>query len=88
MMGLVAQYLFGCMITLFPSLNIFHTICGPHICHSVQFFFLLRKLTEPSEERRGKKKMVKSYSCDWQWVPSCSVNENTIKLWVMETKNS
>ena len=25
-------------ITHFPSLNIFHIICGPHICHQCSFF--------------------------------------------------
>ena len=37
-------------------LNIFHTICGPHTCHSVQFFFFfffpVPKLTEPSEKKK------------------------------------
>ena len=45
--------LFG-TITHFPSLNIFHTICGLHTCHSVQFFLfffsLVPKLTEPSKK--------------------------------------
>ena len=40
---------------LAPSLNIFHTICGPHTCHSMQlfFFFLVPKLIEPSEDRKS-----------------------------------
>ena len=47
-------------ITHFPSLNIFHIICGPHTCHSMQFFFFflfsVPKLTEPSEKKKKRKK--------------------------------
>ena len=40
---------------LAPSLNIFHTVYGPHTCHSVQlFFFPVPKLTEPNEKKRKK----------------------------------
>ena len=47
-------YPFG-TITHLPSLNIFNTVCGPHICHSMQpFFFPIPKLTEP---KKNKKKM-------------------------------
>ena len=50
---------------LAPSLNIFHTICGPHTCHSVQFFFFFpsqyletqtRKKKEKKKNQWGKKK--------------------------------
>ena len=50
---------------LAPSLNIFHTICGSHICHSLQAFFylylylfiylFLTKLTEPSEKKKKRR---------------------------------
>ena len=36
--SLKIPYPFG-TITHLSSLNIFHTICGPHICHTVQEFF-------------------------------------------------
>ena len=39
--------LFG-TITHFPSLNIFHTICGPHTCHSMQLFLFLFFLQYPN----------------------------------------
>ena len=39
---------------LTPLLNIFHTICGPHTCHSVYFFFPVPKLIEPSEKKKKK----------------------------------
>ena len=43
-----------CLVCFFSSLNIFHTICGFHTYHSVQhfFFFLVPKLTEPSEKKK------------------------------------
>ena len=52
------------VITQFPSLNIFHTICGPHTYHSLQAFFFVPKKkkrrnpeqTEVKERRRRKKK--------------------------------
>ena len=51
--------LFGTIIH-FSSLNIFHIICGPHTCHSMQlfffFFFSVPKLTEPSEKKKKRKK--------------------------------
>ena len=34
------------IITQFPSLNIFHTICGPILVSQYIFFFLVPKLTE------------------------------------------
>ena len=49
--------LFG-TIAHFSSHNIFHIICGPHICHPVKlfllFFFSIPKLTEPSEKKKKK----------------------------------
>ena len=44
-------------ITHLSLLNIFHIVCGPHTCHSVQlffFFFLAPKLIEPSEKKKKK----------------------------------
>ena len=48
--SLKIPYPFG-IITHLSSLNIFHTVCGPYTCHSVQlfFFFLIPKLIEPRE---------------------------------------
>ena len=43
-------------ITHFPSLNIFHTICGPYTCHSELFFFSNTQKLEPNERRKEKKK--------------------------------
>ena len=53
-------YPFG-TITHLPSLNIFHTICGPHTYHSVQLFFFppLPKLTEPSKKKKMEKERTK-----------------------------
>ena len=57
-------HLFG-TITQLPSLNIFHTVCRPYICHSVQlfsFFFYQyletrkKKRPNPGEERKERKK--------------------------------
>ena len=49
-------------ITHFLSLNIFHTICGPYTCHSVQLFFFfslslssLQYLNLPNLVREKKK---------------------------------
>ena len=37
--------------------GLFHTVYGPHTCHSVQlFFFPVPKLTEPNEKKKKKKK--------------------------------
>ena len=48
--------LFG-TITHFPSFNIFHTICGPHTCHLVQFFFFFFKYpNSPNLVKKKKKK--------------------------------
>ena len=45
-------YPFG-TITHLPSLNIFNTVYGPHICHSMQpFFFPIPKLTEPKKKEK------------------------------------
>ena len=43
-------------ITHLPSLNIFHTVCGPHICHSMQLFFS----PEPRNPNPVKKKKVRT----------------------------
>ena len=45
---------------LAPLLNIFHTICGPYTCHSLQassFFSSVPKLTLPSGGKKKKKDM-------------------------------
>ena len=49
--------LFG-TITHFPSLNIFHTICGPHTCHrcSFYFFFFSFQYTNSLNPVKKKKK--------------------------------
>ena len=58
--------LFG-TITHFPSLNIFHTICESHTCHPMHFFFfLVPKLTEPSEKKQKQKKKPKTWRSN-QW---------------------
>ena len=46
-------------ITHFPSLNIFHTICGPHTCHWCSFFifFSVSKLTKPSKKKNKNTKV-------------------------------
>ena len=47
---------YTCLAPQFSSLNIFHTICRSHTCHSLQtLFFLIPKLTEPSEKKKTKK---------------------------------
>ena len=48
-LSLKIPYPFG-TITHLSSLNIFHTVCGPHTCHSVLFFFFF------SEKKKEKKK--------------------------------
>ena len=51
--------LFG-TITHFPSLNIFHTICGPHTCHSLQASFLFSFFFQyPNSPNLVKKKKEK-----------------------------
>ena len=47
------SHTFG-IITQFPSLNIFHTICEPHTYHSVQllFFFPLPSKQKPEQEKK------------------------------------
>ena len=40
---------------LAPSLNIFHTICGPHTCHSVQLFFFFSISLNPVKKKKRKK---------------------------------
>ena len=44
-------------ITQLPSLNIFHIICRPHTCHSVQFFFSFLVPRNPNQ--KGKKEKEK-----------------------------
>ena len=44
-------------ITHFSSLSIFHTICGSHTCHSMQFFF-----PQYPETRTKKKKKKQTRS--------------------------
>ena len=44
-------------ITHFPSLNIFHTICGPYTCHSELFFFFQYPKTRTQWKKKGKKKV-------------------------------
>ena len=53
------------IITQFPSLNIFHTICGSYTCHSAAFcfcfcffvfFFSSTQIIESMKEERKKKK--------------------------------
>ena len=39
-------------ITHFPSLNIFHTIYGPHTCHSVHFFFQYPNSPNPVKKKK------------------------------------
>ena len=43
-------------ITHLLSLNIFHTVCGPHTCYSMHFFFLvpIAQKPEPSEIKKIK----------------------------------
>ena len=48
-LSLKIPYPFG-TITHLSSLNIFHTVCGPHTCHSVHFFFFF------SEKKKKKKR--------------------------------
>ena len=58
--SLKIPYSFGTIIHL-SSLNIFHTVCGPHVGHSVQlffFFFLVPKLTVNLFLKKKKKKTV------------------------------
>ena len=54
------------IITQFPSLNIFHTVCGPYTCHSATFcfcfcffvflfFFSNSQIIESMKEERKKK---------------------------------
>ena len=80
-LSLKISYPFG-TITHLSSLNIFHTICGSHTCHTVQeiFFFHLVSpnpvknknwTANPGEERKKKKKKSKVVKrCDWYclWV--------------------
>ena len=62
-------------ITHLPSLNISHTVCGPHTCHSVQLFFFFsiprnrnpvkkkkKKRTLKTEPKRRKEKKKKDWS--------------------------
>ena len=59
--------LFG-TITYFPSLNIFHTICGSHTCHQCSFFFSsVPKLTEPNEKKEKKKEKEETQNRSNQW---------------------
>ena len=70
-------YPFG-TITHLPSLNIFNTVCGPHICHSMQPFFFpntqthwtkkKEKKNEPSERRKKRKKERKKEPNQWRTV--------------------
>ena len=50
-LSLKIPYPFG-TITHLSSLNIFHTVYGPHTCHSVHFFFFLLK--KKNKKKRGK----------------------------------
>ena len=64
-------------ITHLSSLNIFHTICGPHTCYSVQFFFppvprnpnlvkekkKKKKPINPNPVKKKKGRLVKR--CSW-----------------------
>ena len=56
---------------LAPSLNIFYTVCGPHTCHWMQllFYFLVPKLTEPSEKRRRRRRRRRKEKKTSQWGP-------------------
>ena len=47
--------LFG-TITHFPSLNIFHTICGPHTCHRCSFFIFFFQYPNSLNPVEKKKK--------------------------------
>ena len=56
--SLKIPYSFG-TITHLSLLNIFHTVCGPHTCHSVQpffFFFFLPVSLNPVKKEKEKKK--------------------------------
>ena len=48
-------YPFG-TITQLSSLNIFHTVCEFHTCHSVHFFFFLLSPNPVKKKRKKKKK--------------------------------
>ena len=70
------------IITQFPSLNIFHTICGS-IPVSRYIFFLVPKLTKKKSQSGQKLRLVLFMG------PSYVFNyKNAIELWVMETENS
>ena len=51
--SLKIPYLFG-TITHLSSLNIFHTIYGPHTCHSVHFFFQYPNSPNPVKKKKKK----------------------------------
>ena len=54
---------------LAPSLNIFHTICEPHTCHSLQAFFFQFFFQYPNSpnlvEKKKKKKKKKKPRTGW-----------------------
>ena len=54
-------------ITQLPSLNIFHTICEPHICHSVQLFFFFFFFPVPENQTRKEKKKKETQITRTQW---------------------
>ena len=60
--------LFG-TITHFPSLNIFHTICGPHTCHRCSFFIFFFSTQTHWIQCEKKKKRSKDGQKLRLWVP-------------------
>ena len=56
--SLKIPYPFG-TITHLSSLNIFHTVCGPQTCHSMQFFFFFFNPQYPNSPNSVKKKEKK-----------------------------
>ena len=74
---------FGTIIQL-PWLNIFHTICGPHVCHSVQLFLFFVFFFQKKKKKKGKigQKLRLSYD---QRVPHvCLITKSH---WVMSYGN-
>ena len=79
-------------ITHFPSLNIFHTICVPHTCHSVQLFFSPvprnsnlvkeeREKKKSSDNPQGKKKKKKKETQEEKTIPRRRKEKKKFKRW-------
>ena len=49
--SLKIPYPFG-TITHLSSLNLFHTVCGSHTCHSMQFFFFFSVSPNPVKKKK------------------------------------